>query len=162
MRIISIDPGYDRVGVAIIEKNSSEKEKLIESICVTTDKKQTLSERIFFIGQNISDLITKHSPGAMALEKLYFTNNQKTAMGVSEARGVIIYEASRNGLPIFEYTPIQIKVAVTGYGKATKNNVQSMVEKLISLPEKKRLDDEVDAIAVGLTCFACERFPAND
>ena len=77
-------------------------------------------------------------------------------MGVSEARGVIMYSASRNGLLIFEYTPPQIKVAVTGYGKADKNMVMAIVPKLIHLPKATKSDDELDAIAIGLTCFACE------
>jgi len=158
MKIISIDPGYDRVGVAILEKIRGGKEELAYAECIETSSKLKLPERIFLIGQEIVRLIKKYKPEALAIETLFMTSNQKTVMGVSEARGVIIYEASRAGIPIFEYTPLQIKIAVTGYGRAEKREVHTMVKKLISLPAKKRLDDEIDAIAVGLTCFACERF----
>jgi len=157
MKIIAIDPGYDRVGVAIIEKTNG-KEKLLDSLCIVTDSKKTLTKRIFEIGQELGKIIKKWKVQTLAIEKLYFTSNQKTAMGVSEARGVIMYEAEKAGLKIFEYTPIQIKVAVTGYGKATKDNVFDMTKRLIKIPDKKTLDDEIDAIAIGLTCFACEKF----
>lgn len=158
MKILSIDPGYDRVGVAVIEKTPKGKEFLVYSGCITTSAKFPLRERIFAVGSEISLLIKKYKPESMALEKLYFTTNQKTAMGVSEARGVIIYEASRAGIPIFEYTPMQIKVAVAGHGHAGKEDVRKMVHKLIDVPQGMRLDDEIDAIAVGLTCFAHEKF----
>ena len=92
----------------------------------------------------------------MAIETLFFTSNQKTAMGVAEARGVMVYQGALSGLDIREYTPLQIKIATTGYGKASKNQVMDMVKKLIHIKEKKEklLDDEYDAIAIGLTCTA--------
>ncbi|KKQ35888.1 MAG: Crossover junction endodeoxyribonuclease RuvC [Candidatus Nomurabacteria bacterium GW2011_GWB1_37_5] len=159
MRILSIDPGYERVGIAIIEKeNKSSKEILLFSECFKTSPKLKLSERIFIIGQNIESIIKKWKPDALAIETLFMTTNQKTVMGVSEARGVIIYEGQKSGLQICEYTPLQIKIAVTGYGKATKEQVLTMVQKLIKISNKKTLDDEIDAIAVGLTYFAQERF----
>jgi crossover junction endodeoxyribonuclease RuvC len=90
----------------------------------------------------------------MAIEKLFFETNTKTAMVVAEARGVLLYEGARAQLSIFEYTPLEIKVAVTGYGKSDKQGVMDMVPRLIALPVRKMIDDEVDAIAVALTCFA--------
>lgn len=158
MKILSVDPGYDRVGIAVIERKTGEKEKLLYSDCFTTDKNRGLNERIFSVGQEIDRVIKQFSPNGLVLEKLYFSNNKITAMGVSEARGAIIYEAHRNSLPVAEYTPVEIKVAVASYGKATKEEVYKMVEKLIDLPTKKRLDDEVDAIAIGLTAFAHKAF----
>ncbi len=154
MKIISIDPGYDRVGIAILQKEKSGKEELVYADCFRTSSKQTLSERIFSIGTEVARLIKKYKPEMLAIETLFMTTNQKTVMGVSEARGVIIYEASRAGLSVCEYTPLQIKIAVTGYGKATKDQVEAMVERLIILPKKARIDDEMDAIAVGITAFA--------
>ncbi len=160
MRILAIDPGYDRVGIAVIEKDppAGGKETLVYSDCFRTDGKQKLPERIFSVGQEIARLIKKYKPDALAIETLFMTTNQKTVMGVSEARGVIMYEASRAGITVFEYTPLQIKIATTGYGRATKEQVESMTLRLITIPKKARIDDEMDAIAVGLTCFAHEKF----
>lgn len=158
MRIIAIDPGFERVGVAIIDKTLKPKHNLVYSNCFKTSSKIPFHERLTLIGNEVESLIKKYKPEALSIEKLYFTTNQKTVMGVSEARGVIIYSASRNGLSIFEYTPPQIKIAVTGYGKSSKEGVMSMVPKLIDIKEKIKSDDELDAIAIGITCLACERF----
>ncbi len=157
MKILAIDPGFERVGVAVIEKTNSSKHTLVYSDCFKTKKDLDFHLRLSLIGEEIERLVKKYKPRGLAIEKLYFTTNQKTAMGVAEARGVIIYCASHNGLEIFEYTPPQIKVAVTGYGKADKNMVISMVPKLINIEKKTKSDDELDAIAIGLTCLACER-----
>ena len=157
MKILAIDPGYERVGVAVIERDGKQKETLEYSSCFKTSTKIPFHERLTAIGCELERIIKKYKPGALAIEKLYFTTNQKTAMGVAEARGVMMYVASCNNLEIFEYTPLQIKVAVTGYGKATKDMVLSMVPKLIQM-ESKNSDDELDAIAIGLTCYAIERF----
>lgn len=154
-RILSIDPGFERIGIAIIEK--SQKEELVYSDCFKTNPKLPLNERLMLIGKEVGQIIKKYSPSALAIEKLYITNNQKTAMGVAEARGVIIYESTVNNLSIFEYTPPQIKLAVTGYGKATKDMVMNMVPRLIYMDKKTNSDDELDAIAIGLTYFAIEK-----
>lgn len=155
MIILSIDPGYERIGIAVLEKNKGDrKEKILYSSCFKTSAKLSLSERIFLIGKEIEDIIKKYSPKALAIEKLYFENNAKTAMGVAEARGVIIYIAKNFNLNVFEYTPLQIKSAVTGYGKATKEAVYTMVGKLVDLQKDIKQDDEIDAIAVGITYFA--------
>jgi crossover junction endodeoxyribonuclease RuvC len=158
MRILSIDPGFERIGIAIIEKTFLKKDLLIYSNCFKTSAKIPFPERLRNIGNEVETIIKKYKPGALSIEKLYFTTNQKTVMGVSEARGAIIYVASKNNLSIYEYTPPQIKVAVTGYGKATKQMVMSMVPKLIDMDKNIKSDDEIDAIAIGLTCLACEGF----
>lgn len=158
MKILSIDPGYERVGIAILEK-IDRVEQVIFSECFKTKKEEPLNERILLIGKEVEKVINEFKPKALAIEKLFFTTNQKTAMGVSEARGVIINEAKQKGLNVFEYTPLQIKIAVTGYGKATKSQVFSMVNKLVKIDSKIKSDDEIDAIAIGLTCLAIERFP---
>jgi len=159
MKILSVDPGYERIGIAIIEHLPKQKDTLLYSECFKTKATLHFHERLTCIGNQIEDVIKKYNPKVLAIEKLYFTSNQKTVMGVAEARGVILYSASRNGLDIFEYTPPQIKVAVTGYGRATKRMVISMVEKLIEIKTKTNSDDELDAIAIGITCLACERLP---
>jgi len=154
MKIIAIDPGYERMGVAVLEKNPNGKEELIFSECFKTSAKIPHEERLKLIGQEIEKLIKKHKPEAMAIETLFFTNNQKTAMHVSEARGVMLYVASVLGLPVIEFSPVEIKVAVTGYGASGKDQVTAMVQKLIKIAAKITYDDEYDAIAVGLTYFA--------
>ena len=157
MKIISIDPGYERVGIAIIEKEDGQKEKLIYSDCFKTSAKLPLTERLFLIGQEINKIIREYGAKALAIETLFFTHNQKTVMGVSEARGVIMYQAMLNKIPVFEYTPLQIKIAVTGYGKSDKKQVTDMVLRLIKIEKKIKHDDEYDAIAVGLTHLASHR-----
>jgi crossover junction endodeoxyribonuclease RuvC len=156
MKIISVDPGFDRVGIAVLEKGTK-KSAVVFSECFTPKKSKNISDRIFEVGKEIAKVIKKYSPSAMAIEKLYITNNQKTAMAVGEARGVIIYEAMRAGISLYEYTPGEIKVAVTGYGKADKGMVMSMVPKLVELAQESASDDELDAIAIGLTCLAREK-----
>lgn len=157
MKIISIDPGFDRVGIAILEKGNP-KNTILFSECFNTDKKESIQNRILKVGSEVRKVIKKYKPEALAIEKLYITNNQKTAMAVAEARGVIIYEAMIAGLKFYEYTPGEIKVAVTGYGKADKSMVMKMVPKLVHLLTASNSDDELDAIAIGLTCIAREKF----
>lgn len=157
MKILAIDPGFERVGIAVIEKTNEAKHLLVYSDCFKTSAKIPFHKRLTLIGNEVEKIIKKYKPEALAIEKLYFTTNQKTVMGVAEARGVIIYSASHNNLSIFEYTPPQIKVAVTGYGKASKDMVMSMVPKLINVNKNINSDDELDAIAIGITLLACEK-----
>jgi crossover junction endodeoxyribonuclease RuvC len=157
IRVIAVDPGYERMGVAIIEKNINTKEELIFSECFKTSPKISHDKRLFLLGQEIKKIIEKYKPTDMAIEELFFSNNQKTAMRVSEARGVILYEASLKNIEIYEYKPVEIKIAVTGYGKSTKNQIISMVQKLIKTPPQTKSDDEFDAVAIGLTHTATKR-----
>ena len=156
MRIISIDPGYERLGIAVLEKGTG-KEELLFSECFITSTKEKHEDRLRLIGQEIEKIIKKYEPEAMGIETLFFKNNAKTAMKVSEARGVMLYEAAKNNLKVLEFTPLQIKVAVTGYGKSDKEQVTEMVKRLIKITKPIKYDDEYDAIAVGLTLFACYR-----
>lgn len=157
MKVIAIDPGYERVGIAIVEKGKGGKETMLFSECFKTSAKLTLPERLALVGKKIAEIIKEHGPDMMAIESLYFSGNQKTAIAVAEARGVMLYEGARARLPIYEYTPQQIKVAVTGYGKSDKKQVIFMTEKLVALAKKVTSDDEMDAIAIGLTCLASVR-----
>ncbi len=158
MKILAVDPGFERIGIAIIEKKNNQKEILVYSNCFKTSPKILFHQRLTLIGNEIKRIIKKYKPETLAIEKLYFTTNQKTVMGVSEARGVIIYSASSNDLSVCEYTPPQIKLAVTGYGKADKQMVINMVPKLIKMSGNINSDDELDAIAIGLTHLAFENF----
>lgn len=166
MKIIGIDPGYDRLGIAVIEKpeggasgaaKSRQKETLLFSECFQTSPKDTIYMRLRQIGTEIGRVMDEYRPDALSIENLYITKNQKTAMRVAEARGIILYEAEKRGLAIHEYTPMEIKVAVTGDGASDKEMVTKMIGLLIPLPPKQRIDDEYDAIAVALTHAAIAR-----
>ena len=149
--ILGIDPGYGRVGIAVIEK-TNKGEKLIYSECFETDGKLPHPRRLLLIGEKIKKIIDKYQPKKIAVETLLWSKNKKTALQVAEARGVILLEAARCGILICEYNPNQIKLAITGYGKSDKKQVICMVEKLVKLNPQKRHDDEYDAIATALTC----------
>lgn len=153
MKVLSIDPGYERLGVAVIEKENG-KENLLFSETIKTSPKKEFTDRLFEIGYVVEKIIEKYNPEFFAIEKLFFNSNQKTATNVSEIRGALIYIALRNKMKVFEYTPLQIKVAVTGQGRADKKQVMFMIDRLIKIEKKIDYDDEYDAIACGLTFFA--------
>jgi crossover junction endodeoxyribonuclease RuvC len=155
MKILGIDPGYDRLGIAVMEKPLRGKEILLYSSCLQTSPKNDIYTRFKKIGGKVKEVIEEFKPDALAIETLFITKNQKTAMRVSEARGIIIYEALNAGVPVFEYTPMQIKVAVTSDGNSDKERITKMIPLLIEMPKKITKDDEYDAIAVALTHGAC-------
>ncbi len=157
MRVLAFDPGFERLGVAVIEKADG-KEALLHSECVRTPASLSFPERLRLLGEEAEALIKKWQPDAVALEHIFFEKNAKTAIGVARVSGMLAYIAASKELPVFEYTPLEVKVAVTGYGKSDKAAVGMMVKKLVSIPVKTRLDDELDAIAIGLTCLATARF----
>ena len=159
MKIIGIDPGYDRLGIAVINATSRGKEILLFSTCIQTSSKDTIYKRFEIIGKKLSDIIDEYKPDIMAIETLFISKNQKTAMRVSEARGIIIYEGLKHGLDIREYGPMEIKMAITSDGKSDKERIIKMIPLLIQMPKRDKndvalLDDEYDAIAVSLTCSA--------
>ncbi len=159
MKILGIDPGFERLGVAIVEKNKGDKkEKVLFSECFKTSARLEFSERLSLIGKEIKNIIKKFKPEVLAIETLFLTTNQKTVMHVAEARGVVLYEACLGGLKIFEASPPQIKIATTGYGKANKEQIMKMVRVLVEIGDSKTSDDELDAIAIALTAFAHIRF----
>jgi crossover junction endodeoxyribonuclease RuvC len=159
MRILGIDPGYERLGIAILEKNKTDKkEQVIFSECFKTSAKLEFNERLKLIGEEVEKIIKKYKPEILAIETLFLNTNQKTVMQVAEVRGVIIYEAIQAGLKIFEASPPQIKIATTGYGKANKEQIMKMVKILVEIDKNKTSDDELDAIAIAITAFAHIRF----
>ena len=157
MKILGIDPGYDRLGMAVIEKPNKGKETVLYSDCLQTSSKDTIYVRLNQVGGEAGHVMDQFKPEAVALETLFITKNQKTAMRVAEARGIIIYEATRRSIPVFEYAPMQIKMAITSDGTSDKDRIFKMLHMLVDLPKKKAVDDEYDAIAVALTHSACVR-----
>ncbi len=158
-RILGIDPGYDRCGVAIIE-GKMQSPKLVFSCCIETNNKKSFVERIEFIFNTLNQIIEEYKPDECSIEDLFFTTNQKTAIKVAEARGICLLAAQKNKLKIGEYTPLQVKTYLTSYGKADKKQVYFIVEKILKLDFKnpdikkewsKKQDDEIDAIAIALT-----------
>ncbi|MCX6752551.1 MAG: crossover junction endodeoxyribonuclease RuvC [Candidatus Nomurabacteria bacterium] len=159
MRILGIDPGFERLGIAVLDpalrKERGEKDHcVVFSECFKTSSKLGFSERLNLIGKEVHKIIKEYKPEILAIETLFLNTNQKTVMRVAEARGVVIYEASSAGLKVFEASPPQIKIATTGYGRANKEQIMKMVKILAEMDTSKTSDDELDAIAIALTAFA--------
>lgn len=149
MRILGIDPGYAIVGYGVIETRSGSC-RPIEYGAVTTQAGEDFGLRLKEIYEGMTELLNTFRPQAAAVEKLFFLNNKTTGIGVAEARGVILLALAQAGVPLFEYTPMQVKQAVTGYGKAQKHQVQEMTRRLLALPEIPRPDDAADALAMAI------------
>lgn len=152
MRILGIDPGYAIVGCGIIEYDGRTF-RTIEYGAVTTSADLEFSERLLVIYNQICELIEIYKPEAMAIEKLFFNSNQKTAIDVAQARGVIILASKQAGIPVYEYTPLQVKQAVVGYGRAIKAQVIEMTKKILNLKKTPKPDDVADALAIAI-CHA--------
>ncbi len=156
MRVLAIDPGFDRLGIAILEGDPS-KPTYVWSECVEPQRGAP-SARLFSVFDSVLNAIQTHSPDQLAIESLFFSTNVKTALRVAEARGAILAAAGKMGISVQEYSPQEVKLAVTGYGASDKKAVASMVGKLLVLPEKKRLDDELDALALGIAALTHRNF----
>ena len=152
IRILGVDPGFDRIGVAIIE-GARGKETLVFSCCIETLRAESHEKRLAHLSLELNKIIKKFNPKVLAIEKLFFNQNRNSALKVAEGRGVILSVASGYGLQAFEYSPQEVKASVTGYGKASKKDIEFIVSKTMKIPviKSKRLDDEFDAIAVALT-----------
>lgn len=151
MIILGIDPGFGRMGCAVLKKEKG-KEKLIYSDCLVSDKKLPHEKRLLLLGVKLEKIIKKYRPDIIAIEKLFLFKNQKTIMGVAEARGAVLYLAASKNIPVKEFTPLEIKMALTGYGRAEKIQVQNMVKAILKLEKRPKFDDEMDAIACAITC----------
>lgn len=152
MIILGIDPGYAIVGYGVISFNGSNY-KAIEFGSIFTESSIEFPERLEIIYNRIENIISRVKPDAISIESLYFQNNQKTAIMVAEARGVILLVAQIKKVKIFEYTPLQVKTIVTGYGKAKKPQVMDMTKRLLRLKEMPKPDDTADALAIAI-CHA--------
>lgn len=159
MRVLGIDPGYGRCGMAIVERDGG-KDYHLFSECVETSAESDFVFRLSEVTSRCAQLIAKYGPDCVALEKLFFNANQKTAMRVAEARGALIECATERGVEVFEYTPGQIKNATSGFGRADKKQIAAMLHLLIKIEKEIKHDDEYDAIAVAITHLAMARIPS--
>lgn len=153
MIVMGIDPGVAKLGYAFIKvKERREELEAIDYNCITTDSKLTPGERLKIINNELNKLIKKYKPEIMAVESLYFFKNLKTALPVSQAKGVVLLTAAKKKIPVCEFTPLQVKMAVTGYGKAEKKQVQKMIREILKMKEVPKKDDAADALGVAL-CY---------
>ncbi len=150
MRILGIDPGIGRTGWGVVEVQSS-KFKVQSYGCIETDAKTEMGERLNQLYEEIVKLIEEYQPDAVGIEDLFFNTNSKTAFVVGQARGVIMLAVAKKKLPLAVYTPLQVKIAVTGYGRAEKRQVAQMVKTLLKLDSIPKLDDTTDALAIAIT-----------
>ncbi len=149
MIILGIDPGYAIVGYGVIQAQNG-RFRPLEQGAVMTEAGLDFSRRLEKIYDALCLLMARWKPDAVSVEKLYFQNNQKTAIGVAEARGVILLAARKGGARVFEYTPLQVKLSVTGYGQAPKKQVMEMTRRLLGLKELPKPDDTADALAMAV------------
>ena len=150
MRILGIDPGIAIVGFGLIEADRGQT-RLLNYGAITTPAGLPLARRLVQIEQDMEELIAQLKPDAIAVEELFFSNNITTGIAVAHGRGIILCTAEKSGVPLYEYTPMQVKQAVTGYGKAVKKQVQEMTRVLLHLPAVPKPDDTADALAMAIT-----------
>lgn len=152
MIIIGVDPGTARLGYGVIEKVKGRKIKLLESETLITTPKLQVQDRLNFLYNRLSEVVVKHSPDVMIIERLFFNTNAKTAIAVGQARGIIMLVASKKKLKIYEYTALQAKKCLTGYGRADKKEMQKAVMERLGLEKIVKSDDANDGVAMAL-CF---------
>ncbi len=152
MIIIGIDPGYAIVGVGVVE-HIGNKFRTIDYGAITTPAGMPTTERLNKIFHEMVAYIEKYKPDAVAIEELFFNSNQKTAITVAQARGALLVAATSSGVPVYEYTPLQVKQSVTGYGRADKSQIQQMVKMMLGLTKIPKPDDAADALAIAI-CHA--------
>lgn len=156
MRILGVDPGTGILGFGVIDVNKGNT-SFVDAGVIRTPVKQEDSDRLFTIYHELEEIIDDTKPDVLAVEKLFFTRNITTAMSVSQARGVVLLLGKQKNLKLYEYTPLQIKQSVTGYGKADKKQVQEMVKMILKLPQIPKPDDAADALAAAICCSASMR-----
>ena len=154
MIILGIDPGYAIVGFGVLEYKNNHF-SVIDYGAITTDAGTHFNRRLEHIYDEMTEIFEKYHPDAMAIEKLFYNNNAKTVIDVSQARGVIMLSAQKNGVPAFEYTPLQVKQSVVGYGRAEKKQVQEMIKRILFLEKVPKPDDTADALAMAICHGHC-------
>ena len=158
MIVLGIDPGTAATGYGVVERTGS-RLRAVDYGCLETLSTQELPRRLLEIHQAITELIATHQPAVLGVERLFFNRNVQTAFAVGQARGVVLLAAAEAGLPVFEYGPHEVKMAVTGYGRAGKEQVQRMVQVVLGMTALPRPDDAADALAVAI-CLAHAQRPA--
>ncbi len=153
MIIVGFDPGLATLGYGVIEKTKTQKPKMVDYGIVSTPKEENLATRLVLIEKGVKQIIEKFHPDEIAVEELFFAKNVTTGINVAHARGVLLLTAVKECGKLFEYTPLQIKQALTGYGRADKRQIQAMVKTALNLNGIPRPDDAADALAVAL-CHA--------
>jgi crossover junction endodeoxyribonuclease RuvC len=156
--ILGIDPGTAATGYGVVERQGSSL-RAVDFGCIETTQASSAPERLLRIHDAIGRLIELYQPEFVAVERLFFNRNVQTAFAVGQARGVVLLTAARHGRPVLEFTPNEVKIAVTGYGRAPKDQVQRMVQIVLSLPELPKPDDAADALAIAI-CLAHSHRPA--
>ncbi len=154
MRILGIDPGYAIMGYGIVDQTGNRFTPVAFG-CVTTEKNLAMPERLKALYEGLTEVIAEHQPEEASIEQLFFNTNASTAIQVGQARGVAILACANSGLSIYEYTPLQIKTSLTGYGRAQKDQMQSMVKMLLDLTQIPKPDDAADALAAALCHGYC-------
>ncbi len=149
MKVLGIDPGYALCGYGVVQQQKGAVVPLGYG-CITTQAHTKFEDRLHEVYEDVRGLLASEQPDAMAIETLFFNSNQKTAVAVAEARGVILLAARQAGVPIYEYSPLQVKQSITGYGKATKTQMQQMACRLLALKNVPKPDDAADALAIAL------------
>ncbi|MBQ1298342.1 crossover junction endodeoxyribonuclease RuvC [Candidatus Saccharibacteria bacterium] len=163
MRILGIDPGIGLCGFGLIEAMTGSGAKALDYGAVTTKVDAPLPSRLKELYDSLTEVFKQTKPEVIAVEKLFFSKNITTGIAVAEARGVILLVAEQNGLPVYEYTPNEIKKCLTGYGSATKTQMEEMARIHLGLKEKPKPDDAADALAVAITCsFLYKQGPDNN
>ncbi len=160
MKVLAIDPGYGRCGMAVIERVGI-KDVLIYSTCVETEPNSDFAARLHAVVSVCENLLRVHTPDCMAMEKLFFKANRTTALRVAEVRGALLNAATAVSVPVHEYSPAEVKSAAAGWGGADKKQIATMLHALVKIEKIIKYDDEYDAIAVGVTHLAHMRIPAH-
>lgn len=156
MIILGVDPGTASTGYGLI--NTGKNLKMIECDCIHTSSEMEMADRLKIIYQKMGEIIQRYHPKEMAIEQIYFSKNSKTALSIGQARGVIMLAASNEGIMVFNYSPLEVKRTIAGYGRATKHQIQHMVKDLLHLPSVPRSSDSADALAVALCHYYSRRF----
>ncbi|MFI3128874.1 MAG: crossover junction endodeoxyribonuclease RuvC [Bacillota bacterium] len=160
MIILGIDPGLASVGYGVIETNGSN-QKCVDYGVIYTPKEESLPQRLAMIERGMNALIDKFQPDEIALEELFFVKNITNGIAVAHARGVVVLTAIKKLGTLYEYTPLQVKQAITGYGRADKKQMQQMVKVLLKLKDIPKPDDAADGLAIAITHHQCRRFAKN-